>query len=140
MPKNAQIRFVGIIYHIHCTSLQRYRSCSFPSSPNMYFDWMLRLGLRLWALSLFSTAESSMILQLYNTLVSPQNILKIIIPILVSPLQPLLLIGVSDQLAVCTTTKCPPQCCPTLQATLQEYSQRYIDSIVQQHSVKLCGC
>ena len=99
----------------------------------MYFDWMLGLGLRLWVLSLLSTAESPVILKLHSTLVSPQNILKVVIPILVSPLQ---LIGISDQLAVCTTTNCPPQCCPTS----QDCSQRYVDSIVQQHSVKLCGC
>ena len=106
------------------------------ASPNMYFDWMLGLGLRLWALSLLSTAESTVILQLQSTLISPQNILKVVVPILVSPLQPLLLIGISNQLAVCTTTNCPPQCCPTS----QDCSQRYVDSIVQQHSVKLCGC
>ena len=93
----------------------------------------LGLGRRLWALSLLSTA---VILQLHSTLVCPQNILKVVIPILVSPLQPLLLIGISDQLAVCTSTKYPPQCCPTS----QDCSQRYVDSIVQQHSVKLCGC
>ena len=106
------------------------------TSPNMHFGWMLGLRLRLWALPLSSTAKPSVILQLHSTLVSPQNIFKVVISILVSPLQPLLLIDVSDQLAVRTTTKCPPQRCPAS----QDCSQRYIDSIVEQHSVKLCGC
>ena len=97
---------------------------------------MLGLRLRLWALPLFPTVKPPVILQLHCTLASPQNIFKIVITILVSPLQPLLLIDIFDQLAVRTTTKCPPQHCPTS----QDCSRRYINSIVEQHSVKLCGC
>lgn len=53
--------------------------------PHMYFDRVLGLGLRLWSLSLFTAAEPPVVLELDSALVSPQNVIKIIMAVPLSP-------------------------------------------------------
>ena len=66
-------------------------------------------GLIPWWLSLLATTTPSVTLQLHTALVSKYHIGKVVTSVLLGKLQSLLLIDVTYELAVRTTTKRPPQ-------------------------------
>jgi len=56
---------------------------------------------------LLSAAKSLVAFKLDRTLIRPYHVLEAIMKVLTSPLQSLNVVGVSDQLAVITASKCP---------------------------------
>ena len=56
---------------------------------------------------MLSAAKSLVAFKLDRTFIRPYHVLEAIMKVLTSPLQSLNVVGVSDQLAVITASKCP---------------------------------
>jgi len=66
-------------------------------------------GLVLCWLTDLATTSPSVRLQLDATFISKYNVGEVVAPMLPGKLQPLLLVDVTYELAICATTKRPPQ-------------------------------
>jgi hypothetical protein len=73
---------------------------------------LLYLGLTLACCRMLSTTKSPMCFQLNTSLISPNHIFQLLIHHLIitlkTPFLPLNLVWFPDELAICTTPKCPP--------------------------------
>lgn len=72
-------------------------------------------GLVLGRLATFATTEAAMRLQLYRALVTPDDVVKSKVLVRQCPLQPLLFIGVANELAVRAASKRPAKSASTAQ-------------------------
>ena len=69
----------------------------------------------LWLLASLPAGKSAVCLELNSGFISPHNIKKIVILVPFCPLQPLHLVSMTDQLAICTPSKRPSEFGPTTQ-------------------------
>ena len=75
------------------------------SSPNVDLHWVFGLGLQTGWLTCFTATESLVWLQLNSCLISPNNIMKIVVKVQLSPLQMFLLVYLSNKLTIGWSSK-----------------------------------